>query len=206
MKLVDFYRQTVDLNESETGGWAPAYYGVLSQVINDNKYTRVAEVGIGYGTHAKQVLKSTAVERLLLVDPMAYYPNDAFADDIMRQIPETPGNNFNELADLIRKELAPWESRYTWLRMPSLSVSSKDIPDESLDCIFIDGDHSYTAVTADLAFWWKKLRVGGQLLGDDFWMEQVAQAVNHFAKRNLLTYDFLYRHGSTYKIYRFKKE
>jgi hypothetical protein len=205
MKLEDFYRQTVDLNDSQTGGWASIYYGVFSQVINENKYKRVAEVGIGYGTHAKDILKTTEVDQLLLIDPMTFYPNDGFAEDVMKHTPIVPGNNFNEFADLIRKELSPWQSRFTWFRQPSLSITNDQIPDGSLDCVFVDGDHSYSAVIADLTFWWKKVRSGGQLLGDDFWMTDVSRAVNEFAQRNQLSYDFLYRPGTTYKIFRFRK-
>jgi hypothetical protein len=71
--------------------------------------------------------------------------------------------------------------------------------------VSVDGDHSYAAVVADLDFWWKKVRPGGQMLGDDYWMGQVAQAVGEFAKRNRLMYDFLYRPGTNYKIFRFTK-
>ena len=205
MKLVDFYRQTVDLNDSQKGGWAQYYYGVLSQVINENGYKRVAEVGIGYGTHAKHVLKTTQVDQLYLVDPMVFYPNDGFADDVMKHEAVTPGNNFNEFADHIRSELSTWKSRFTWFRQPSLTITNDQIADRSLDCVFVDGDHSYAAVLADLTFWWKKVRPGGQLLGDDYWMPDVQRAVEQFARANRLTYDFLYRPGSTYKIFRFYK-
>lgn len=205
MRLVDFYRQTVDMNDSQKGGWAQHYYGVLSQVINENNYKRVAEVGIGYGTHAKYVLKTTQVDQLYLIDPMVFYPNDGFADDIMKHEPVVTGNNFNEFADLIRNELSPWQSRFTWFRQPSLSITNNQIADKSLDCVFVDGDHSYGAVLADLSFWWTKVRTGGQLLGDDYWMPDVQRAVDQFARTNGLKYDFLYRPGSNYKIYRFKK-
>ena len=205
MRLVDFYRQTVDMNDSQKGGWAQHYYGVLSQVINENNYKRVAEVGIGYGTHAKYVLKTTQVDQLYLIDPMVFYPNDGFADDIMKHEPVVTGNNFNEFADLIRNELSPWQSRFTWFRQPSLSITNNQIADKSLDCVFVDGDHSYGAVLADLSFWWTKVRTGGQLLGDDYWMSDVQRAVDQFARTNGLKYDFLYRPGSNYKIYRFKK-
>jgi len=205
MKLSDFYRQTVDDNDAETGGWATYYYGVLSKVINDNNYTRVAEVGIGHGTHAKQLLKNTAIDKLYLIDPMVFYPNDAFANAIMEHEPEIAGNNFNEFAELIRNELSPWKDRYTWFRQPSLTITNDQIPDGSLDCVFVDGDHSYAAVLADLAFWWKKVGPGGQLLGDDFWMGDVAGAVNEFANRNGLKFDFLTRPGTSYKIYRFRR-
>lgn len=205
-KLSKYYHEKVDGNDAQTEGWATLYYGVVSDVINQNKFARVAEVGIGYGTHAKQILRTTNVEQLYLVDPMVFYANDGFARDVMRYEAETPGNNFNEWANLIRTELSPWKNRYTWFRQPSLSITNDQIADGSLDCVFLDGDHSYGAVLADLSFWWKKVRVGGQLLGDDYWMEGVRSAVDHFSMRELLEYDFLYRPNTAYKIYRFKKE
>jgi len=205
MKLVDFYNETVLLNDKLTGGWGSIYYGVLTKVINDNNYKKIAEIGIGYGTHAKYLLKTTNIDKLYLIDPMQFYPNDAFADDIMKQTAEISGNNFNELYDLIKKELSPWNDKYVWFRKNSLDILQDEIEDDSLDCIFVDGDHSYDAVSKDLPFWWKKLRSGGQLLGDDYWMPQVDQAVNDFAKEYNLKVNFLYKEGSDYKIYNFIK-
>ena len=205
MKLVDFYNETVVKNDNQTGGWGSIYYGVLTKVINDNNYKVVAEIGIGYGTHAKYLLKTTNIDKLILVDPTQYYPNDGFAQDIMNKEAEIPGNNFNELYDLINKELAPWNDKYTWFRKESLAITNEEVPDESLDCVFVDGDHSYEAVIKDLPFWWKKVRKGGQLLGDDYWMSQVAKAVHEFAECNNLQVNFLYKEGSSYKIFSFTK-
>ena len=202
--LENFYKRSVLENENG-GGWAGIYYGVFSKVVNDNNYKIVAEVGIGYGMHAKYILKTTSVDKLILVDPYKFYPNDGFANDIMRAIPSIPGNNFNELYDLTRKELSPWKERYTWFRTESLSITDAQVPDGSLDCIFVDGDHSYNAVIEDLKFWWKKVRVGGQLLGDDYYMSDVSRAVNDFATINKLKFDFLTNPNSDYKIYRFCK-
>jgi len=205
MKLVDYYNQTVKQNDEQTAGWATLYYGVLTKVINDNNFKNVAEVGIGYGTHAKYVLKTTSVSNLILVDPTKYYPNDGFATDIMSKTPEVVGNNFNELYNLINKELSPWKERYTWFRTESLNITEEQVPNESLDCVFVDGDHSYEAVSKDLDFWWQKVRSGGQLLGDDYWMTDVAKAVHEFADSHNLKLDFLYKDGSDYKIFRFYK-
>jgi len=110
-KLSKYYHETVDANDAHRAGWSTLYYGVVSDVINQNTYTKVAEIGIGYGTHAKQILRTTNVEQLYLVDPMVFYPNDGFATDVMKQTPEVPGNNFEEFAGLIRKELSPWKGR-----------------------------------------------------------------------------------------------
>ena len=205
MLLKEYYRKIVNDNDAQTGGWSTYYYGVFSQIINDYNYKVAAEVGIGYGIHAKELLKNTNLTMLYLIDPMKYYPNDAFAKDIMGQTPDIQGNQFNELHDLIREELTPYNNRFIWFRKESLTVMNEDISNGMLDCIFIDGDHSYEAVLADLQFWWEKVRVGGQVLGDDYWMDDVARAVHVFAEQKSLTVDFLYRPGTSYKIYWFHK-
>lgn len=205
MRLTDFYKNRVV--ENETGsGWAVYYYGVFTKIIADNNYTTVAEVGIGYGTHAKYILKNNpTVQRLYLIDPMIQYPNDGFSNDVMAQEAIVPGNNFNEFHDLIKQELLPFENRYTWFRVPSLTVTNSQIADGALDAVFVDGDHSYAAIRADLEFWWKKVRVGGQMLGDDFWMSDVAQAVNEFSVKYNVPYDLLTLPNNDYKIFRFHK-
>ncbi len=206
MKLADYYRNTVDINDSLKGGWSIYYYGVFSKVINENNYKKIVEVGIGYGTHAKYILKNNdTIEKLYLVDPTKFYPNDGFASDIMKQEPIIPGNNFNELYDLIKQELSPWENKVTWFRTESLSITNEQIPNDSIDCIFIDGDHSYKAVLNDLRFWWNKLRVGGQMLGDDYWMPEVERAVKEFSSEYKIKFDLLTNPGATYKIFRFHK-
>lgn len=203
--LEEYYRKTVAINDTMTGGWAPYYYGVMTKVINDNNYKTVAEVGVGYGTHAKFVLKTTQVDRLYLIDPMQYYHDDGFAKSIMTAKPKVRGNNFNELYDLVNQELAPWNDRYTWFRTPGQTITNDQIPDRHLDCVFLDAETSYESVSEDLEFWWAKLRVGGQLLGDDYWINEVAIAVRDFATKHNLTAEFLTLPGKDYKIYSFKK-
>lgn len=203
--LKDYYRTTVDSYDQMKSGWATLYYGVFTKVINDNNYKTVAEVGVGFGTHAKYVLKTTSVDKLYLVDPTRYYPNDGFPEIIMKCEPEVPDNHFNELYDLVKNELTPWEDRYTWFRVPSLEVTNDQIADASLDCVFIDADHSYDAVKSDLSFWWNKIRVGGRMLGDDYWMDTVSKAVGDFAKDINVTPEFLTVEGKTYQIYSFTK-
>jgi SAM-dependent methyltransferase len=205
MKLKDYYRNVVDINDSLKGGWAKNYYGIFSKVIEENNYKKAAEIGIGYGTHAKSIIKNTNLEKLYLIDPMRFYENDLFATDVISQEADIPGNNFNELYALIQEELLPWEDKLVFIRKPSLEVSVEDIPDESLDCIFIDGDHKYKAVLADLNFWWKKLRHGGQILGDDWWINDVQKAVIDFSLNIQVPFDLLNKPDETYKIYRFKK-
>lgn len=205
--IEEYYRNVVEMNESKRGGWSTCYYGTLTNVIKFNSFKTVVEVGIGYGLHAKELLKNSELDMLYLVDPTKYYPNDSFATDIMSTIPKIPGDQFNELAELIRGQLAPWSSKYKWFRKESLTITNDEIPDASIDCVFVDGDHSYDAVKNDLRFWWKKVKRGGMMLGDDFWMGGVERAVQEFAAENNLLLSFAPNPANEeYKIYQFFKD
>jgi hypothetical protein len=205
MNLEDYYRDLVHINDTG-GGWGSTHYGVFSRIIRENNYKVVAEIGAGYGTHSKYILKNNpTIEKLYIIDPMQWYADDSFAADIMKQIPKVKGENFNELYELINKELSPWNAKYSWIRKLSGEVTNEDIPDNSLDAIFIDGDHSYEAVFKDLTTYWNKVRVGGQLLGDDVWMSQVERAVMDFVNFKGLSVDFLTRDDNNYRVYRIRK-
>jgi len=206
-ELNDFYKETVYLNDNFIKGWSTYYYGVFSKIINDNNFKIVAEVGIGYGCHAKQILKNTNIDYIYLIDPIKEYPNDAFSNDIMSKEAIIPGNNFNELHDLIINELKPWQDKYTLFRKPSLTINQQEISDGSLDCVFIDGANDYNNVYMDLEFWWKKIKIGGHLLGDDYWMNDVKKAVNNFSIKNNIKFDLLNKdNNSEYKIYHIIKK
>ena len=212
MFLKDFYISTVNKNETFKGGWAPLYYGIVSKIINNNSYKSYCEVGIGYGTHVKYVLKTTNLDKLYLVDPMIYYENDGFPTDIINKKSSNPTtndnkiDNFEELYNLILNYLSEYKSKITWFRKESLNITTEDIPDESLDCIFIDGDHSYEAVKKDLAFWWNKLKKNGTLIGDDYYMGEVKRAVEEFANEIQQPTEFLTNNEQNrYKIYKFCK-
>jgi hypothetical protein len=206
MNIDDYYRQTRDLNISETGGWAPAYYGVFSKVIEENNYKNIAEIGAGYGTHSRYILlNNPSIDKLTIIDPMKFYPNDPFANDINSCIPVNEKNNFDRLYELINEDLAKISNKYRWIHKQSDEVTDEEIPNESLDALFIDGNHAYDFVLNDLKKYWNKVRSGGQILGDDYWMEGVARAVNDFSNIIGVKYDFLYRPNTDYKIYRFIK-
>ena len=67
-------------------------------------------------------------------------------------------------------------SRDRILEMDSLSAAA-DIPDESLDFIFIDADHSYDGCRKDILHWIPKLKQTGWILGHDFSWPGVNRAV-----------------------------
>jgi|GEM_PF-2614821 len=63
--------------------------------------------------------------------------------------------------------------------------ASRLFPDGGVDFCFIDGDHSYESVSADLRAWWPKIRPGGTLAGHDYrlphpWLAGLTPAVHEF--------------------------
>lgn len=53
------------------------------------------------------------------------------------------------------------------LRKSSIEAA-KDFEDGSLDFVFLDADHTYEAVRADIAAWYPKVKRGGLLCGHDY--------------------------------------
>jgi len=55
----------------------------------------------------------------------------------------------------------------TVMEKPSLEAC-KDFGDNSMDLVFIDADHRYSAVKEDIACWYEKVKPGGILCGHDY--------------------------------------
>ena len=70
---------------------------------------------------------------------------------------------------------------------PRPPVAPADVPDGSLDFVYIDANHEQTFVTQDLRAWHPKVRAGGIMSGHDYIVKpgrpyiQVKPAVNAYA-------------------------
>jgi predicted O-methyltransferase YrrM len=62
-------------------------------------------------------------------------------------------------------------------REPSV-IAARRFDDRSLDFVYVDGDHTFEGVTADIRAWLPKIRSGGVIAGDDFSWDGVARAVH----------------------------
>lgn len=67
--------------------------------------------------------------------------------------------------------------------------AAKDFEDESLDFVYIDGNHEYKFVKEDIEVWTKKVRKGGIVAGDDYYMTRagnlgVIRAAQEYADAN----------------------
>ncbi len=115
-------------------------------------------VGVGTytGDFTEILCRECRPEKFYCVDPYTSYPE--FLDTLNQQDLPARGAEAHKRLDGI-----------PGLRfMPLFSVdAAKTFPDGSVDFVYIDANHSYTYVLADLEAWWPKIKSGGLMAGDD---------------------------------------
>jgi len=124
-------------------------------------YKLGVEVGVQRGDHAVHILSRWPGE-LYLVDPWKHYDDGIYVDQ---------GNCSDSDHEIHRKacleQVAPFGSRATILRQFSADAAEL-FDDGAVDFVYIDANHSYDAVLADLVAWHSKIRRGGLLSGHDY--------------------------------------
>lgn len=160
-----------------------------------------AEVGVWRGDFSAQILEYTDPVVLHLVDPWRV------ADDQIHRAEwySSAHTTQQKMDAMARSVMARFtdeitEGRVVVHRKASLDAATT-FADASLDWVYIDGDHAYDGVMADLNAWAPKVRRGGFLAGDDYvsdrgtWLERliarfawyhddVARAVDDFVASN----------------------
>src|SRR2546430_464414 len=111
----------------------------LAQHFKDLGFKKGAEIGVANGYFSSYLCNLIPDLYLLCVDDWA---NDRFAPTYNKAMRVLNGLNVK----IIRKE--------------SMEAAA-DIPDESLDFVYIDANHAYHYVKQDIREWTKKVRKGG---------------------------------------------
>jgi hypothetical protein len=85
-----------------------------------------------------------------------------------------------------KQRLAPYN--VTFVRANSMDAV-RDVPDESLDFVFIDANHTFDYVMQDIIEWSKKVRPGGMVSGHDYFRCRnfgVVPAVDVYTREHLI--------------------
>ena len=102
---------------------------------------------------------------------MPMYPNlklygiDPYREFSMR--PEWPQERWDDLHNAVIKMMEPWSSSWQLIRLPALEAATQFLS-QSVDFAYLDDDHSYEAVKAELPVFEQIVREGGMLGGHDF--------------------------------------
>jgi SAM-dependent methyltransferase len=121
-----------------------------------------AEIGVCKATFSREVLLRWGGTSYFAIDPWKEYPKDQYVDLANRSQAEQ-----DKTYDLARGRLAEFGSIVEILRMTSAEAAAR-FGDESLDFVYVDGQHHYEAVVEDLSLWYPKVRPGGLLCGHDY--------------------------------------
>ncbi len=80
------------------------------------------------------------------------------------------------------------------------TVVYKDFPPNSVDCIFIDGDHTFEGVKADIVKWSPIIKAGGYYFFDDVTHQYpgTVKAVDTFVEKNKLFIRQMNKHNNYY--------
>ena len=158
-----------------------------------------AEIGVWRGDFSARLLRHAKPSRLHLIDPWQHpseqgYEHARFArrDDSQMEL------IYRGVRERFGREIAC--GQVVIHRHPS-AVAVAALP--PLDWVYIDGDHTYEGVAADLRSCWARLTPNGRVAGDDYgvrgwWEDGVTKAVDEFArsedcKKTIIGTQFLLR-------------
>jgi hypothetical protein len=119
-----------------------------------------AEIGVMHGGYSKEVLSRWRGRRYYMVDlwsrqdPTIYREKTSDVDYDSKYLECT--------------RIAAQDRRIVMIRDYS-TQAAKEIPDASLDFVWIDANHAYDAVKADMDAWWPKMRAGALFAGHDYY-------------------------------------
>ncbi|MBU2060045.1 MAG: class I SAM-dependent methyltransferase [Gammaproteobacteria bacterium] len=119
-----------------------------------------AELGVFYGAYSEVLLKSNPGLKLYCIDPW-----------VSRSADDRRGRWF---VQHIKKILKQYD--FEIIRKVSRDAL-QDIPDGSLDFVYIDAAHDFDNVIFDIIEWSKKVRAGGIVSGHDYFNLPKCEAV-----------------------------
>ena len=151
----------------------------LASWFNEWGFKEGVEIGTFEGRYAETLLKSNPNLHLTCIDPWTCY--EGYVEHINKQ------KHMNHSYNKAKRRLAPYNC--TLLKEYS-AIGAEQFEDESLDFVYIDGNHLLPYVIQDICAWLPKIKKGGVIAGHDYlwkdWMTgiQVVEALDAYTKAN----------------------
>lgn len=122
-----------------------------------------AEIGVHDGDHAIDMMESLPIKKLYLIDPWMSYED--YYESVKN--PRKTTKALNERMNVTKKILKKYGDKVVFIRKFS-SDAVNHFKDESLDFVYIDGNHQYEFVKEDIENYYPKVKKGGIIGGDDY--------------------------------------
>lgn len=144
-----------------------------------------AEVGVWHGDFTRMILNQIQPDKLLLIDPWKNFEERTDAFD------GTTGDaKFEKIYQSVCDKYAPEiESGKVEVKRGLSVPVFKKMEKNSFSFVYLDGDHSYEGVKADLKAVLPLMKPGGIIMLDDYhrrgwWGDGVIRATNEFIGEN----------------------
>lgn len=163
----------------------------------------VAEIGVQEGTFARFIVMHAHPKKLYLIDCWEHQDPQIFDDPDANVEQSKQDKIYN---DVKRK----FESNPNVVVLKKYSPQAASLfKDEYFDWIYIDSNHAYEAVKADLDAWWPKVKRGGYMCGHDYIAFDrhgfgITQALNEFMRDHNLYFTLL-THGDVHESWAIRK-
>ena len=119
------------------------------------------EVGVQGGAFSQFILSHTpSLEKFYLVDPWEQQTNYKDGANVTNEEQE-------RILRCAKERVSKWEDKAVILRGYS-TVMCDQIPDNSLDFVYIDARHDYKGCQEDINAFWPKVKTGGVMAGHDY--------------------------------------
>lgn len=136
-----------------------------------------AEIGVAGGHFSEKLCRTIPNLKMFCIDPWGTYDQNRRGGGQSQH-----DRNY----ELTKEKLKNYDA--TLIRKFSMDAI-KDIEDESLDFVYIDGNHDFKFVLEDIIEWSKKVKPGGIVSGHDYYHfhnSGVIEAVDLYVKQNNL--------------------
>jgi len=145
-----------------------------------------AEVGTWRGDHAQVILRTTRPKLLYLIDPWEHREEGAYEGALYGGLAAGQSAMDATYTSVLARFAERIEARQVLVKRQRSDEAARAFGDDELDWVYIDGDHRYEGVKADLENFARVVKPGGFIAGDDYgrqgwWGDGVTMAVDEFA-------------------------
>ena len=146
---------------------------IIHMIYGEKPLTGV-EIGTGFGENALSLLDELSIERLYYIDPFVPYVDG----EVRVQ------TDYLSKSEFTLKMLSKFKN-VTFIKKPS-SEAREEIPDK-VDFVYVDGNHCYDYVLADLKNYYAMVHEKGIIAGHDLAWPSVRKALEDFCRANSIT-------------------
>lgn len=128
----------------------------LPELFHELGFKVGAEIGVLEGEYSEILCKANPGIKLYCIDPWA--PYGGYTDFVKKE-------TFEKAYEKAKTTLAQYNCDF----IKKFSMEAlENFEDESLDFVYIDGNHTFQSCTNDIVEWSKKVKTGGIISGHDY--------------------------------------